>query len=114
VEVLFGSQRSGRALDERGIRLKRAATEGVVDDVPFPFAAAEVTPALLAESFEYSRTIWEPLIGAAEPGVREKEIKSALGPMISGDGAFARLSFHSAYHQGQAYLIKTAPGFPSA
>ncbi|HVT13495.1 MAG TPA: hypothetical protein VHE55_14620 [Fimbriimonadaceae bacterium] len=114
VEVSFGSQLTGASLDDLGARIKRAATEGVVDDLPFPFAESEITPDSVQESLEYSRKIWEPLITAAAPEIRAKEIKSALGPMISGDGAFARLGFHSAYHQGQAYLIKTAPGFPAS
>lgn len=112
VEVSFGSQLSGAALDERGVRLKAAATEGVVNDEPFPFASQEITPDLVRESLEFSESLWKPLITEAKPEIRQKEIKSALGPMITGDGAFARLGFHSAYHQGQAYLTKTTPGFP--
>lgn len=112
VEVSFGTQLSGQALDERTLKLKRAATEGVVDDLPFPFSPDEITPESVADALREARAIWEPLISAATPEVRGSEIKSALGPMITGDGAFARLGFHSAYHQGQAYLVKTAPGFP--
>lgn len=112
VEVSFGSQLGGAALDEKAQKIKRSATEGVVDDQPFPFSPDQIDPATVAEAFEISRAIWEPLITEASPEIREKELKSALGPMISGEGAFARLGFHSAYHQGQAYLIKTAPGFP--
>lgn len=114
VEVSFGSQLAGTALDDTGARLKRAATEGVVDASPFPYGESEITPDLVHASLEYSRNIWEPLITVASSDIRQKEIKSALGPMISGEGAFARLGFHSAYHQGQAYLIKTAPGFPAS
>jgi len=113
VEVLFGSQLTAMTLDEQGARLRRSATEGVVNDLPFPFEAGEITPEVVAESLEYASKISGPLIDAADPDIREIEIKSALGPMISGDGAFTRLGFHSAYHQGQAYLIKTSPGFPA-
>jgi hypothetical protein len=112
VEASFGSQLDGRPLDKRGQKIMRSATEGVVDDQPFPFASAEITPDVVMGTLEYSRAIWEPLITAAEPDVRQKTIKSALGPMISGEGAFARLGFHAGYHQGQAYMIKCAPGFP--
>jgi hypothetical protein len=114
VELLFGTQLTGTDVDSSHARLKRAATEGVVDDLPFPFDPEEITPELVSQSLDYSQTISEPLIATASPEVRQKEIKSALGPMISGEGAFARLGFHSAYHQGQAYLIKTAPGFPGS
>jgi hypothetical protein len=112
VEVMFGSQLSGASLDERASRIKNAATQGVVDSQPFPYSASEITPDLVAETLEVGRTYWEPLITEASPEIRKKELKSALGPMIDGEGAFARLGFHSGYHQGQAYLIKTAPGFP--
>jgi hypothetical protein len=113
VEVSFGSQLMRIDLDEIGQKLKLAATEGVVNDSPFPYSEGEITPDSVARSLEYSRLIWEPIITAADPEVRQREIKSALGPIITGDGAFARLGFHSAYHQGQAYLIKTSPDFPS-
>ncbi|HLK15842.1 MAG TPA: hypothetical protein VKT78_13645, partial [Fimbriimonadaceae bacterium] len=113
VETYFGSQLAGSPLDAAGQRLARSATEGVVVGETFPYPPAEITPELVASCFDYAKGIWEPLIQAADPEIRKKEIKSALGPMISGDGAFARLGFHSAYHQGQAYLIKTSPGFPS-
>jgi hypothetical protein len=112
VEVSFGSQLSGQELSTDESRLKLAATEGVVNDQPFPFSADEITPEHVAASLEASRNIAEPLITSADAEVRERELKSALGPMITGEGAFARLGFHAAYHQGQAYLIKTSPGFP--
>ncbi len=112
VEVSFSSQLSGKSLDNEGLRLRSAATEGVVNDALFPFPPAEITPEFVAASLDYARAICEPIITAAEPDVRQRVIKSALGPMIDGEGAFARLGFHAGYHQGQAYLIKTSPGFP--
>ncbi len=113
VEVSFCSQLSGATLDETGARLKLAATQGVVNDEPFPYSPEEITPELVRKSMAYAESVCGPMIEQASADVREREIKSALGPMISGEGAFARLGFHSGYHQGQAYLIKTAPGFPS-
>ncbi|MBX7134515.1 MAG: DinB family protein [Fimbriimonadaceae bacterium] len=113
VEVSFMSQLQGLALDEHGRRLALAATEGVVNDNPFPYAESEITPVAIAQAFDFSHGLVEPVITAPSEELRQKEIKSALGPMISGEGALARLGFHSAYHQGQAYLMKTAPGFPN-
>jgi hypothetical protein len=112
VEILFASQLGDYDLDQDADRLKRAATEGVVNDLPFPFAEEEITPELVASALEVGRSHCEPTIMAATPESRQKEIKSALGPIITGEGAFTRLGFHSAYHQGQAYLVKTTPGFP--
>lgn len=114
VEIMFGSQIAGLSLNDFESRVKRTATEGVVDDAPFPFQPEEITAELIDQAMEAGRRIWEPLITDASVESRSVELKSALGPMISGEGAFARLGFHSAYHQGQAYLIKTAPGFPAA
>jgi hypothetical protein len=114
VEIMFGSQIAGLQLTDFEQRVRRAATEGVVDDLPFPFSREEITPELVDTSLEASRTIWEPLITNPTIELRAVELKSALGPMISGEGAFTRLGFHSAYHQGQAHLIKTSPGFPSS
>lgn len=114
VEVSFGSQLSGAKLDGTGGRILLAATEGVVNDRPFPFHPNEISPESVAGALEYSRNLWEPLISAAAADIRQKEIKSALGPIITGEGAFARLGFHAGYHHGQAYLLKQAPGFPAA
>jgi len=114
VELSFGTQLTGADLGDAGNRLKLAATEGVVNDHHFPFSSEEINPQMVAENLEIARALFEPIISAADPVMRQREIKSALGPMITGDGAFARLGFHAAYHQGQAYLIKNSPGFPAA
>ena len=113
-EVNFISQLLETELDEYGTRLKRAATEGIVEDVPFPFAADEITPDAVAKALTFGRTMAEPIIASPSEAVRAKVIKSVLGPMIDGTGALARLAFHAGYHQGQAYLISSAPGFPGS
>ena len=112
IETSFGTQILDKELTPEQAKLKRAATEGVVNSNPFPFAASEIDAPLVLGSLEASKAIVEPLITEPSPAVLTKQIQSALGPIITGEGAFARLSFHSAYHQGQAYLIKTSPGFP--
>src|SRR4051794_10000013 len=70
VEASFGSQLTGSELDDQGQRLKRAATEGVVDDTPFPFSPEEITPESVAAALEYSRALWEPLISEAAVEIR--------------------------------------------
>lgn len=112
VEVSFISQLLGLELDAEALRLKSAATEGVVNTNPFPYTSDEVDPERVAWALNFARGLVEPVIREAAPDIRSKPIVSALGPVIDGEGAFARLSFHSAYHQGQAYQIKNAPGFP--
>jgi len=112
VEVLFASQLSGAPLDEQGERLKNAATDGVVNNKAFPYSRPEITPLFVSQALEFSKKLLEPLITNASADVRQKSLVSALGPVITGEGAFARLAFHSAYHQGQAYLIRESPGFP--
>ena len=113
VEVLFASQLSGETLDAQGAKLKSAATDGVVNERPFPFLDSDITPESVARNLDYAKQMLEPLITPANKEIREKSLVSALGPVITGEGAFARLAFHSAYHQGQAYLIREAPEFPS-
>jgi len=113
VEVSFSSQLTGQAITPFGEKLKLAATEGVVNDNPFPFASEDVTTVTLQEAMDYAKTLSEPLITNPSEEVLKKELKSALGPMISGYGALARFAFHPAYHQGQVYLIRMAPGFPA-
>lgn len=114
VETSFSSQLQGLTLDENAARLKMAATQGVVNDDPFPYTPAEITPEFVSSALALGESMCQSMIEDASTEIRGREIKSALGPMISGEGALARLGFHSAYHQGQAYLIKTAPGFPAA
>jgi hypothetical protein len=113
VEVSFIHQLLGSVPEGLASRLVSAATEGVVNDLPFPFAAEEITPELIATAFELGEELVKPYIENLSAEMRGKQIKSALGPMIDGNGAFARLGFHAGYHQGQAHLIRTAPGFPS-
>ncbi len=113
VEVSFGSQLIGAELDELQLRLKAAATDGSVNDKPFPFSPEELTPDFVTKAFEIGNAMIQPLIENPTDEIRAKEIVSALGPVINGTGAFARLAYHPGYHQGQAYIIKTAPGFPS-
>jgi hypothetical protein len=55
-----------------------------------------------------------PLIEQPTADILKKEIVSVLGPVITGEGAFARMAFHAAYHQGQVHMLRTAPGFPKA
>ncbi len=113
VEVFFASQLTGRTPDGMAARLTEAATDGVVNDHPFPFSAAETTPELVAEAHRVGREWWGPLASDPIEEIRNKSLTSALGPVITGDGALARLSFHAAYHQGQAHLYRTSPGFPA-
>jgi len=112
VEVLFGSQILGTELDEVGTRIKASATDGVVNDKPFPFADEEITTARVQDALSFAKGLVEQMIISPTKENLEIELVSALGPVITGQGALARLAFHPAYHQGQAYLIRTAPGFP--
>lgn len=114
VEVWFLSQLQGRSLDDFEARLKEAATEGVVNDRPFPFAESEITPETVALALRIGRASAELGIQNPTDDLRGRTIQSALGPIIDGTGALARLAFHPGYHQGQVHLIVTAPGFPAA
>lgn len=111
-EVNFISQLLGSSLNEYAERIKSAATEGVVNDEPVPYSPDEITPDAITEALAFGRAMAEPVIVAPSDEVRATVIKSVLGPMIDGTGAIARLAFHPAYHQGQIYLMKQAPGFP--
>ena len=112
IEARFASGIDGLVLDPFLERVRRAATEGVVNDAPFPFPEAEITPELVARALDASKAIWEPIVLEPTPARRAVPLVSVLGPAITGEGAMARLAFHAAYHQGQAYQIKNAPGFP--
>jgi len=79
-----------------------------VNDKPFPFSVEEITVSRVAEALELGKAAVEPLITNPDP-YREVKIVSALGPLIDGTGAFARLAYHPAYHQAQVYLTRSAP-----
>lgn len=112
VEVWFASQMLGESLGSEDSRLTLAATDGVVNEKPFPYADAELTPEFVAKALQkgrdwVGRVVWNP-----SEEVRRRTVQSALGPVIDGEGALARLGFHAGYHQGQAHILITAPGFP--
>jgi hypothetical protein len=112
VEISFISQLLQEDLDEEGQKLRRAATDGVVNEAPFPFTEDEITPQTVKSALDRARAMTSPVINHPPAEIEGRQIKSALGPIIDANGAFARLAYHPGYHQGQAHLIKTAPGFP--
>jgi len=112
VEVSFASQLLDSPLDEFLSQLKACATEGVVNENPFPFEQDAIDPGLIFRALEVSKRLLQPVIEAPSEEILSKQIVSALGPIITGEGALTRLAFHSAYHQGQAHLIITSPTFP--
>lgn len=112
VEIWFVCQMRGEAVPEDLARVARCATEGVVNENPFPFAPDEITPELVAQALARAAQMTRPTIAAPTEAVLGARVQSALGPVIDGRGALARITFHSAYHQGQAYQLKGAPGFP--
>lgn len=113
VEISFMSQLTGDELTGDEARLKAAATDGSVNDNPFPFAESEITAERIDWALGLARDRVASLIDNLTPEVRAREVKSALGPIVDGTGAFARIAYHPGYHQGQAYLIRSAPGFPA-
>lgn len=114
VEVWFSAQLTGREMSAEEKLIASTATDGVVNDKPFPFSAEEITPQFVAKALALGRSLAEPLIESPSDAIREVQLVSALGPVIDGTGALARMTFHPGYHQGQAYQIKQAPGFPPA
>ena len=112
VEISFASQLLGETPEGLEARLKASATDGSVNDKPFPFAVEEITPEFVAEALAVALAKVEPLITNPDP-YRDVQIVSALGPTIDGSGAFARLAYHPGYHQAQVHMIRTAPGFPA-
>lgn len=112
VEVKFGSAILGIEPEGELARIVSAGTDGVTNDKPFPYSVEEMTPEFVADALAKSKAVVEPALLDPSTARREVTMISALGPVISGEGAMARLGFHAAYHQGQAYLIRNAPGFP--
>ncbi|MFM9874189.1 MAG: hypothetical protein ACKVQS_12075 [Fimbriimonadaceae bacterium] len=112
VEVSFASQLLEADLTADEQKLKSASTDGAVNELPFPYSPKEITPALVQLCLATADD-WMTKLYAQGESLRSKELKSALGPMISGEGAFARLGFHPGYHHGQIYMITTSPNFPS-
>jgi hypothetical protein len=112
VEASFIHQLTGEPLDDFGERVRASATDGVTNETGFPFSVEEMTPEMLQRASHLGRRMVEKYIDPLSDEIRQKEIKSALGPIITGTGAFARISYHPGYHQAQIYMIKSAPGFP--
>jgi hypothetical protein len=114
VEVKFGAELMGMSeLSPELDRVRSAATDGVVNDKPFPYTPEEITPELVASVLAEAKALVEPALVDPSADRRAISLVSALGPVITGEGAMARLGFHSAYHQGQAYQIRMHPNFPA-
>lgn len=113
VELWFVAQLTGSELNEQDLRLTMAAVDGVVNQNPFPFSVEEICPERIASALARGQEVVKPHIENPSSEFLSKEIKSALGPIITGEGALARFAFHPAYHQGQVHLIRTSPGFPA-
>jgi len=111
VEISFSSQLLGTKLDSDQELIRSCSTEGVVNDEPFPVAPELLTPEYLKLAMRVGKNFAETLFVQGE-GLRQKELKSALGPIITGEGAFSRLAMHALYHQGQVYIMITDPRFP--
>jgi len=114
VEVWFICQMRGETVPESLAQLVRCATEGVVNNNPFPFSEEEVTVARVSDSLAAARELVAAVIYAPTEAQLAAQVQSALGPIIDGRGALARIAFHSGYHHGQAYLYRQLPGFPTA
>lgn len=112
VEVWFASQLTKKELNQAEHRLTKAAVDGVVNDNPFPFDSEEISPNMIAWAFKTGDMHLREHIENPSEEFLAGELKSALGPMITGEGALTRLGFHSAYHQGQVHLLRTSPTFP--
>jgi len=112
-EISFVSQLLNKEITEELAKVKACATDGVVNDKPFPYAASEIDQAKVDWALAEARKFVEPVIDNLDEKVRSTQIVSVLGPVIDGTGAFARLAYHPGYHQGQAHLIKTSPNYPA-
>lgn len=113
VEFFVIGQLLDETYDEATEKLRRAARDGALNDAPFPFTESEITPELVQSALASGRQKTEAIMTSITPEIRAKEIVSALGPIIDGVGALARLSFHPGYHHGQIWMIKSAPSFPA-
>lgn len=111
VEIFFAGQMLGCTFSEYE-EVSAAARDGVVNDNPFPVPASKITPEYVKSVLDAAREIVLPLLQNPISEQLNVEMVSALGPIISGEGALARFAFHPGYHHGQAYMISQAPGFP--
>lgn len=113
VEINYVGQLLGTQWQGDDDRLRRASYEGVVDDAPFPYPASEINAELIESALSRARELVESLIDQIDDDVRARQVKTVLGPTVDGTGVFTRIAHHPGYHQGQAHLIKSAPGFPT-
>ena len=111
VELWFASQLLGLEFPEYAAVMK-SATEGVVNDGDFPIPSSQITKAFVKQTLDYARSVVSPVLMEPSLEVLHKEIKSALGPIITGEGALIRWGFHPAYHHGQVYMILQSSDCP--
>lgn len=113
VEMSFASQLLGvRPASEFDKRVTACTRDGIVNDSPFPFSEEEQGTELLNRVLDRGLEVAGPLVEEARDAARKKQIESALGPMIDGNGAFARIAYHPGYHTGQIWTYRYHPDFP--
>lgn len=112
VEAFFIRQLTHATFTDAEKRIEACSTQGVVNSEPFPYSDEEITPERVKSALVWSLGLVQPHIEAPTAEFLERELVSALGPVITGEGALARMAFHPAYHHGQAYQIKNDPRFP--
>ncbi|ARU42854.1 hypothetical protein CCB81_01270 [Armatimonadetes bacterium Uphvl-Ar2] len=113
VEIWFIHQMNGQPIPAEYQLLVSCATEGVVNDNPFPIPTPEITAAKVKEALATARGLVDPVVSNPTDAQRAATIQSALGPIIDGTGALARIAFHPGYHHGQAYQMRMHPDFPA-
>lgn len=113
VEMSFANQLLGQEVeDEFDRKITSCARDGIVNDNPFPFSDDEQGVELMNRVLDRGIALVGPVIEKASGSVRNKQIESALGPMIDGNGAFARIAYHPGYHTGQIWTYRHHPDFP--
>ena len=112
VEIWFAAQLHGQELSGEDKKLADCATEGSINDSPFPYTVDEMTPEVVAAGLARGRAAAMSVFESSDPEIRTKSLKSALGPMINGEGAMVRLAAHPFYHQGQIHMITSSSEYP--
>ncbi len=113
VEIWFAGQLTDAKYDDFQERVRKASTDGSVNENPFPFAESEINLETCMRALQISGQWVSDIIEDPTEAILSKTLVSALGPVIDGAGAFARLAYHAGYHQGQVHMIRTHPNFPA-
>ncbi|HRJ26036.1 MAG TPA: DinB family protein [Fimbriimonadaceae bacterium] len=98
---------------DRDEKLEAAVWDAFIREGKFPYGPDERTQPIAMAALERTGRDLAPIIENPTPEILHQAITSPYGDPIDGAEGLRRIAQHAAYHTGQIWMIRMAPGFPA-